>query len=339
MLTREENERFTRVGPGTPAGEVLRRYWWPIGFTDHVQGPRPQTVRLLGEDFVLFRDATGRLGLLELLCAHRRTSLALGRVEERGVRCCYHGWLFDAAGRCLEQPCEEPNDVFLEHVRLKSYPVQEVAGLVFAYVGPLPAPLLPKYDLLQWQGGKSAVWSIFHQCNWLQTVENACDVSHVPWLHAGPYPEFAGKRPRITWERTPWGLHYEMRMEGFVGADTGEMIFPGHNRFASGRHGQASSLLKDRNHDVRHNLAFRVPLDDVTTCLYVLGIYPDHERIRVTVGERKRMPRGEYETIEDGWWNIASRRRTRGPGTDNRPFDRVPRAIGPRGHPLSGDAT
>src|SRR5678815_3587489 len=91
MLSREENERFTRVGPGTPCGEMMRRYWWPVGFADEIKGPRPRKVKLLGEEFVLFRDGTGAIGMLDILCAHRRTSLALGRVEGQGLRCCYHG--------------------------------------------------------------------------------------------------------------------------------------------------------------------------------------------------------------------------------------------------------
>src|SRR3954471_10048856 len=108
MVSKEENERLTRVGPGTPAGEMLRRYWWPVAFRNDVKGARPKKIRLLAEDFVLFRDGSGRLGMLEPLCAHRRTSLARGRVEEKGIRCCYHGWLWSPTGQCLETPPEEP---------------------------------------------------------------------------------------------------------------------------------------------------------------------------------------------------------------------------------------
>ena len=104
MLSQEENELMTRVGPGTPAGEMLRRYWWPLAFTEALKPKgRPVKVRLLGEDFVLFRDGGGKLGLLDLHCSHRGTSLEFGRVEDGGIRCCYHGWLYDRNGRCLEQ--------------------------------------------------------------------------------------------------------------------------------------------------------------------------------------------------------------------------------------------
>ena len=107
MLSKEENELLTRVGPSTPAGEMLRRYWWPVGFSALVkEKSSPTKIRLLGEDFVLFRDGGGRLGLVDLHCSHRGTSLEFGRVEDQGLRCCYHGWLYDVNGRCLEQPAE-----------------------------------------------------------------------------------------------------------------------------------------------------------------------------------------------------------------------------------------
>ena len=148
MITKEENEAWTRVGKGTPAGEMLRRYWWPVTFGSLVEGKRPKQVRLLGEDFVVFRTGSGKLGMIEPQCAHRRAPMQYGRVEEDGIRCCYHGWKFDTAGRCLETPCEEPGSDLKNRVAMKAYPVQEVAGLVFAYIGDAPAPLLPRYDLL-----------------------------------------------------------------------------------------------------------------------------------------------------------------------------------------------
>src|SRR5262245_66149293 len=105
MLSNEENELLTRVGPGTPTGEMLRCYWWPVGFSAEVKSRgRPVRVRLLGEDFVLFRDGSSDLGLLDLHCSHRGTALEFGRVEDNGIRCCYHGWLYDRRGKCLEQP-------------------------------------------------------------------------------------------------------------------------------------------------------------------------------------------------------------------------------------------
>jgi 5,5'-dehydrodivanillate O-demethylase oxygenase subunit len=306
MLSAEENELFTRIGLGTPCGELMRRYWWPVGFNEELAGPRPKRVRLLGQDFVLFRDGRGETGLLDLLCAHRRTSLALGRVEEAGIRCCYHGWLFDTAGTCLEQPCEDPESTFKDKVRQGSYPTQVAAGVVFAYVGPLPAPLLPRYDILEYDRGKRVLWSRRNDCNWMQSVENACDVSHVPWLHAGPYPGFAAKRPLITWDPTPHGLHFEIKIDGYPLENAGDVIFPTANRFARSRTGSVDkSLLQDRAQDIRHVLLFRVPEDDVTIRNVFIGVFPDAEDVRITRGDLP-VEAGVYETIDDEWWGIES---------------------------------
>ena len=134
MLSNEENEMLTRVGPGTPAGEMLRRYWWPVGFSEEVKSKgTPVKVRLLGEDFVLFRDGGGELGLLELHCSHRGTSLEFGRVEDNGIRCCYHGWLYDRRGKCLEQPAEPEDSTFKDRIQHPAYHAREAAGLVFAF--------------------------------------------------------------------------------------------------------------------------------------------------------------------------------------------------------------
>ena len=158
MLSKEENELLTRVGLGTPAGEMLRRYWWPVGFTELVKTKgSPTRVRLLGEDLVLFRDGNGRLGILGLHCSHRGTSLEFGRVEDAGIRCCYHGWLYDVGGRCLEQPAEHEDGTFKNRVQHPAYKAQEIGGFVFAYIGPKPEPLLPNYDLFLREDGERHV--------------------------------------------------------------------------------------------------------------------------------------------------------------------------------------
>jgi 5,5'-dehydrodivanillate O-demethylase len=306
MLSPEENDIFTRVGPGTPGGELLRRYWWPIGFSDELTGPRPRKVRLLGQEFVLFRDGKGRVGLLDLLCTHRLTSLELGRVEDEGIRCCYHGWKFDSTGACLEQPCEDPANAFKAKIRQGSYPTQVAGGVVFGYIGPLPSPLLPRYDMLQFERGKRVLWSRMNYCNWLQAVENACDVSHIPWLHAGSYSGFAAKRPLITWTHTPHGLHFDIKIDGHPGANTGDVVFPAANRFASSREVSIDrSQMQDRDRDARQNFLLRAPEDDVSFKQYFVTIYPDAETAQITQGDRSGLP-GVYRTIEDGWWGIES---------------------------------
>ena len=129
-LSKEENEALTRVGPGTPAGELLRRYWQPIGFANELSD-KPKRKRILGEDVVLFRDELGKFGVLALRCMHRGTSLEFGHIENGGLRCCYHGWLYGVDGKVLETPGEPPGSTFKERVRQPSYPVQNLGGLLF----------------------------------------------------------------------------------------------------------------------------------------------------------------------------------------------------------------
>src|SRR5919198_864899 len=147
MVTREENELLTQTGPGTPGGELMRRYWQPVAMqADVPPGCPPMPVRLLGEDLVLFRDEAGRPGLLGLHCAHRGADLSYGRLEDGGLRCLYHGWLYDIRGTCLEQPGEPAGSTFHERIRQRAYPCHEIAGVVFAYLGPTPVPLFPNYE-------------------------------------------------------------------------------------------------------------------------------------------------------------------------------------------------
>src|SRR5437870_3972661 len=130
MLTHEENERLSRVGPGTPAGELLRRYWYPVAFAHELSEEHPtHFVRILGEDLVLFRDKSGNAGLIADHCAHRGASLLYGRVEERGIACAYHGWLYDARGNCLETPAEPEGSMFHLTVKQHAYPIEEYAGV------------------------------------------------------------------------------------------------------------------------------------------------------------------------------------------------------------------
>src|SRR4051812_40222061 len=140
MLTKADNERLTRVGPGTPGGELLRRYWQPVAGLNELTDEHPtKFVRVLGEDLVLFLDRAGNVGLLADHCSHRGASLLYGRVEERGISCAYHGWLYDTAGNCLEAPAEPEGSMFHLTVKQRAYPVEKLFGLYWAYLGPLPA--------------------------------------------------------------------------------------------------------------------------------------------------------------------------------------------------------
>jgi 5,5'-dehydrodivanillate O-demethylase len=184
VLTKEENELLTQVGPATPAGELLRRYWMPIAVAAELTPEQPtKLVRLLSETLVLFRDKTGRVGLLADRCAHRGASLFYGRVEERGISCAYHGWLYDTCGQILETPPER-NEAIMNSVTQPSYPVRKFVGMYWAYLGPEPAPELPPYDTLVRRDGQRRI--VIHpvlDCNWFQAMENSVDPAHLQILH------------------------------------------------------------------------------------------------------------------------------------------------------------
>jgi len=185
MLTAEENESLTRVGPNTPAGELLRRYWHPIAIAADLSPEEPtKFVRILGEDLVLFVTPNGEAGLLHDRCPHRGASLSYGRVEPRGIACAYHGWLFNGKGDCLETPAEPTDSKFCLSVKQKAYPVQKLAGLYWAYLGPEPAPVIPKYDVWARTDGWHWLRALPQlDCNWLQAMENSVDTAHLHILH------------------------------------------------------------------------------------------------------------------------------------------------------------
>jgi len=198
MLTREENEMLTRVGPGTPAGELLRRYWHPVAVAAELTDENPtKFVRILGEDLVLFRDKKGREGLIGDRCPHRGASLSYGRVEERGIACAYHGWLYDTEGNCLETPPEPGDSKFRLTIKHKAYPVQKFVGFYWAYLGPEPAPMIPPLDIWVRKDGRRGV-IVFKvvDCNWLQSMENSVDPAHLQILHLDT--TWARKAPSTT---------------------------------------------------------------------------------------------------------------------------------------------
>lgn len=205
MLSNEENRLLTSVGPGTPTGEMMRRYWLPVGISADVD-QRPQYVRILGEDLVLFRTPDGNLGLMDAVCSHRGASLVYGGVEKGGLRCRYHGWLYDTTGRCIEQPGEVSRAAREERVAQRAYPTQELGGLVFAYMGPLPAPVLPRFDtLVRTDGARKATVARTIACNYLQILENSMDPVHLPFVHGETIKVWAGV-PQFTADETEFGV-------------------------------------------------------------------------------------------------------------------------------------
>jgi phthalate 4,5-dioxygenase oxygenase subunit len=231
MISAEQNELMTRIGPGTPAGRLLRRYWQPVALVDEMQGERPvKAVRVLGEDWVLFKEKKA-YGLIERHCAHRGADLAYGRLEESGLRCSFHGWLYDATGKCIETPAEPEGSRLCEHIRLRAAPVVEKSGVLFAYLGAGEPPAFPHFDCFVAPSAYTFAFKGYWDCNWLQALEVGIDPAHASWLHkffededpAASYGrQFRGTpsdglmpiskvlreydRPEIRVERTPYGM-------------------------------------------------------------------------------------------------------------------------------------
>jgi phthalate 4,5-dioxygenase oxygenase subunit len=217
MLTREENERLTRVGPGTPMGELFRRYWIPAVLSSDLPEAdgAPIRVRLLGEDLIAFRDTEGVVGLVGAYCPHRRAPLFFGRNEECGLRCVYHGWKFDRNGRCVDMPSEPPDSLFKTKVRLEAYPTWEGGGIVWTYMGPLDLqPPPPDPELVRAPQTHRYVSKTFEDCNFLQAVEGGIDPTHATILHNMEIGDlsflrnFKALTAEIDLEETDYGFRY-----------------------------------------------------------------------------------------------------------------------------------
>ena len=231
QIPREDAE-LTHVGPETPCGEYLRRFWQPVAMASEL-GDLPLAIRILGEDLVLFRDKSGRVGLLERHCCHRGTSLEYGIVEDRGIRCCYHSWKFDVDGRILETPGEPADSKIKEKTFQGAYPALEHAGLVFAYMGPPELkPEFPYYDAFDLPDDKMVPYSLTYPCNWLQIIENVMDPAHGVFLHTRiSFEHFApawGKLPVTEFRETPLGMIYitTRRVGDLVWVRMNDIILP-----------------------------------------------------------------------------------------------------------------
>lgn len=184
MMSQEQNDLITRIGPGAPAGKLMRKYWQPAALIEELEGARPiKPLRLLGQDLVLFRDETGRYGLIDRDCPHRGADLAFGRLENGGLRCAFHGWLFDADGKCLETPAEPVNSRLCEGIRQRAYPVTEKAGILWAYLGEDAPPAFPELDCFTAPGAYTFAFKGLFECNWLQALEVGIDPAHASFLH------------------------------------------------------------------------------------------------------------------------------------------------------------
>jgi len=264
MTTREENEVLTRVGPGTPMGELFRHYWLPVGISLDLKD-KPTFVRVLGEDLVLFRDSSGRVGLLGALCSHRRANLCLGTVAQNGLRCRYHGWLYDTHGRVLHTPSEPPESTFKDSVTHLAYPVQELGGIIFAYLGPQPTPLLPRYNFVAEEGDRYVKITGISNCNWLQCVENGIDPLHVSFLHGDVWTDLEVE-PEMGFEETEHGLVHKAvrpgKEAGIYNYREHHLVMPG---ISCG--GSPGRVLENPSGTPAMSARWSVPIDDAHTLI------------------------------------------------------------------------
>jgi 5,5'-dehydrodivanillate O-demethylase len=277
MLTAEQNELMTQITPGTPMGNLMRRYWHVVGAAIELDTAWTKKVRLLGEDLILFRDREGKRGLIAEQCPHRRASFLHGIPTEKGIRCPYHGWEFNHEGKCLNQPNEIDNPGFREKVGTTAYPVEELGGLLFAYMGPLPAPLLPRFDAYVAEGGIRMMGKVLLPINWLQIMENSMDPIHTEWLHGHHY-EFqkeqegvkvaiSAKHEKIDFQEFEYGLtkhrllagHPEDCDDWIVGHP---IVFP--NFLAVGNGDETTRY---------YSFQIRVPVDNEHTMHYWYNVY------------------------------------------------------------------
>jgi len=300
-------EELTRVGPGTPCGEYLRRFWQPVVLSQELND-LPRRLRILGEDLVAFRDRSGAFGLLELHCPHRGTSLEFGLVGEKGIRCCYHGWLFDVDGTILETPGEPEDSTLKDRLFHGAYPVHEHRGLVFAYMGPPDKqPEFPVFDTFDLPGYRMVaraptLWG----CNWVQVKENSMDPAHLAFLHTLPgsqgFTEDLGALGEWDWMETPVGMVYiDTRRQGNrVWVRVADFIPPNIHQFPP----NADPMAKRTTINRPAATTWAVPLDDTHTMQIGYHRAPEEQELRRGPGfgqdasrpyeERQRIP-GDYD--------------------------------------------
>jgi len=302
-----EDEELTRVGPGTPCGEYLRRFWQPIIQSEELRD-LPRRLRVMGEDLVAFRDQSGAVGLLELHCPHRGTSLEFGLIAQKGIRCCYHGWLFDVDGTILETPGEPSDGTLKDRLYHGAYPVYEHQGLVFAYMGPPEKqPDFPVFDTFDLPGYRLAARApTLWECNWLQVKENSMDPAHLAFLHTLPgsdgFTDDFKALGEWDWMETPVGMVYiDTRRQGDrVWVRVADFILPNIHQFPP--NADPMALRNSINRPAATTWA--VPLDDTHTMQ--IGYYrtPEGREPRRGAGfgqdgsrpyeERQRVP-GDYD--------------------------------------------
>jgi len=293
MLHKQENELLTRTNPGTPMGDLMRRYWIPALLTEEIPEPDcpPVQVRLLGEDLVAFRDSKGRIGLLDEHCSHRGTSLYYGRNEECGLRCIYHGWKYDVEGRVLETPAEPPESDFKKKIHHTAYPTKEIAGIVFGYLGPRDKmPLFPHYKWTELPLSHTYVTKCMQECNYLQGLEGECDKAHLSFLHSSFEPKTRRDPakectvPVYETQNTDFGVRLVV-IRKMISGETYVTI----NNFVM----PVSGWIPNNN-----EIHFYVPMDDAHTWRYDLGCRLDRE-VKKDEAHRRDQIGPDYQRIRN----------------------------------------
>lgn len=285
MESAKQNKLLTEVGKGTPMGNLMRRYWQPIGALVDMDNKWTRRIRLLGEDLVLFKDRQGRLGLIAEQCPHRRASFAHGIPTQEGIRCPYHGWEYNAQGKCINQPNEQDKCAFRDKVSTDAYPVEEMGGMLFAYMGPQPQPLLPRWDGFVAQGTIRMMGRTILPINWLQIMENSLDPVHTEWLHGHHY-EFLKEQEgvkvaistrhlKIDFKEFEYGMTKHRLLEGH--SEDGDdwkighpIVFP--NMLAVGNGDEKSRY---------YSFQMRVPVDDTHTMHLWFNAYVPPQGVEV----------------------------------------------------------
>ncbi len=273
-MRKEDNERLTRVGPGTPGGIFMRRYWQPALLSEELPEPDcPQVrVRLLGEDLLAYRDTTGRVGLVDAYCPHRRAPLFFGRNEECGIRCAYHGWKFNAEGDCVDMPSEPAGTTLQAKVKIKAYPTFEKAGLVWAYMGPPEhRPPEPNFEWMRAAPTHRYISKTFEDCNYLQALEGGLDTSHSSFVHNNKLGDKTQLRnrdraPRIAVEPTDYGYWYTSTRT--VDADTNYLRVYHYVMPTQQMRGGITAISGEREKFPKLDGHIWVPIDDTTTWVY-----------------------------------------------------------------------
>ena len=280
----KEDEELTHVGPGTSCGEYLRRFWHPITTSDDLKD-LPLALRIMGEDLVAFRDKKGRVGLLELHCTHRGTSLEYGQIEEEGIRCCYHGWLFGYDGAILDTPGEPPESTFKDRLCQGAYPTHEYMGMVWAYMGPLEKqPVFPIYDTFNPVPGYclSKPGREYWPCNWLQVKDNSMDPFHTAILHGyevkmgvGAFSNAFQEFGTLDWMESPIGTIYmhSRRIGDKVWVRTTDFIAPTLHQIAI----NTEKAIEDHGTSLPWVILWLVPVDDTHSTVFTLRMNPGDE--------------------------------------------------------------